>query len=118
MSSETKYYCKDCGKELSKDERPCSSCGSNARHIKVDIQEIVKLYDYFPSGSTELNSFKKRVNGLEKSGIYEDSPLLTKKEFDEAITKMEKDANKKFWCGISIGVFGIIVTIITAILLC
>jgi hypothetical protein len=30
--------------------------------------------------------------------------------------KMEKDANKKFWYGISIGTLGIIVAIIIAVL--
>ena len=80
---------------------------------------ISNLDKYFPAGSADLNSIKQRVQGLTQSGTLTGNTLMaTKKEFETAMSKMEKDANKKFWCGIAIGIFGIIVTIITALLLC
>ena len=113
MSTVTKYYCKNCGKELSENERPCSNCGNSTRNIELNINE------YFPAGSADLNSVKQRVESLEQSGtLTNNSPILTNREFNTAMEKMEKDANKKFWCSIAIGILGIIVTIIIAIFLC
>jgi predicted RNA-binding protein with PUA domain len=109
MSSETKYYCKDCGKELSVNERPCSKCGSSARDIKVNI------YDYFPAGSAELKSVKQRVESLEQSGTLTDNSLiLTKKEFDTAMTKSDKKAKLYLLFGLIVGIIGIAITIILA----
>ncbi|HWR27570.1 MAG TPA: hypothetical protein VN377_03925, partial [Candidatus Thermoplasmatota archaeon] len=77
------------------------------------------LDKYFPAGSAELNSVRQREENLIQSGTFTDTtPLVTKREFNTAITKMEKDANRKFLYGIAIGIIGILVTIITAILLC
>jgi len=80
------------------------------------------LDKYFPAGSVYLNSVKQRIQNLIQSGtLTDDSPILTKREFYTAMDKMEKDANKKFWIGIaigiSVGIVGILVTIMTAILL-
>jgi len=111
MSIETKYYCKDCGKELSENERPCSKCGSSARNIEL------KLNDYFPAGSAELNSVKTRVQNFEQNGNFTDDTLMiTKKEFETFMVKRDKDVNKKFLVGLIVGlvvgIAGIIVTII------
>jgi hypothetical protein len=77
------------------------------------------LEDYFPAGSAELNSVQHRVRDMIQNGTYTDTTLmLSKKEFETAMAKMENDANRKFWYGIAIGIIGILVTIITAILLC
>lgn len=42
---ERKYYCGDCGKELTSDEKPCSDCGSVKRNIFVLAIENLKVRD-------------------------------------------------------------------------
>lgn len=109
MQTETKYFCKKCGKELSVNERPCSNCGSNARHIELNIN------DYFPAGSTELNSVKHRIESLKQNDNYtDDSLIITRKEFYSAMAKSDKKAKLYFVYGLSIGIIGIIVTVITS----
>ena len=43
----TEYYCADCGKKLSKNERPCSSCGCSARKITHEIHDTIGINDNF-----------------------------------------------------------------------
>ena len=76
------------------------------------------LDKYFPAGSADLNSVKQRVESLIQSGTLTDNSLmLTKREFDTAMSKMKKDAKKYFLYGLTIGIIGIVVTILVAILL-
>lgn len=39
---EHKYYCSDCGKELTADEKPCPSCGSVKRTIHIFVSGTVE----------------------------------------------------------------------------
>ena len=43
MPAKTEYYCADCGKQLSEDERPCSNCGSTRRKINLEVKEKIGL---------------------------------------------------------------------------
>jgi len=66
MTSETKYYCKDCGKELSKNERPCSKCGCEGRTISVESFEKIRVSD---SLKLHSKSGEKREDGKPKKEI-------------------------------------------------
>lgn len=70
------------------------------------------LEGYFPAGSAELNSVKQRIESLEQSGTFTDNTLmLTKKEFETSMAKMEKKAKIYFLYGLIVGIVGIIITI-------
>jgi len=56
MTAKTEYYCKDCGKQLLEDEKPCSKCGSVNRHIEIELKDRIALYD---SVETKLKVIKK-----------------------------------------------------------
>ena len=43
--SENKDYCSDCGKELTADERPCSSCGGVRRTVHIVASAPVKPHE-------------------------------------------------------------------------
>ncbi len=45
MGQPNKYFCGECGKELTPQEKPCSTCGSVKRHIQVFIEEKLVLRD-------------------------------------------------------------------------
>jgi hypothetical protein len=38
-----RYYCRDCGRQLTPNERPCSSCGSLRRCIHITVSESIRL---------------------------------------------------------------------------
>ena len=54
------FYCKECGKQLSEDERPCSNCGCTARKICVELFDKISVTD---SLKGHLKSGEKRENG-------------------------------------------------------
>ena len=87
------------------------------------LNENPNLDKYFPAGSAELNSVQQRVDSFIQSDTFTDNALmLTKKEFYVSMAKRDKDANKKYWIGLisglTVGITGIVVTIVTAIILC
>lgn len=71
----TEYWCAGCGKELQKDERPCSNCGSTVINAKHTVTDKVKVSD---------NLLKAKVRNPNTPGIkYE----LTKKKKTSGKTK-------------------------------
>ena len=79
--------------------------------------EFSDLYKYFPAGSADLTSLRQRIESLEEEGVLtDDTPLLTKKEFENAIAIIKKDAYKKFLITSTITILSIIVTIIMGII--
>ena len=71
----TEYWCAGCGKELQKDERPCSNCGSTVINAKHTVTDKVKVSD---------NLLKAKVRNPNTPGIkYE----LTKKRKTSGKTK-------------------------------
>jgi len=42
---ERKYFCGDCGKQLTPEEKPCSSCGSPKRRIEVTTEPESLTFD-------------------------------------------------------------------------
>jgi predicted nucleic acid-binding Zn ribbon protein len=103
MSTETKYYCKNCGKELSENERPCSECGSNARHIEVNISE------YFPSGSAVSNKIKSQIENQLKDGTLKlSAPALTLDQMKTLLKEQKRN-------DMILALIGIIVTIVVGV---
>ncbi len=39
------HFCKNCGKKLEEDERPCSKCGSSFRHSNAYLKDNVPIAD-------------------------------------------------------------------------
>lgn len=69
------YYCVDCGKQLTEDERPCSNCGSERIKIYQEIHDKLGLSDNFLrtklkkpeiSGTAHEMTKKKKISGKTK----------------------------------------------------
>jgi hypothetical protein len=71
----TEYYCRDCGKRLSEDEKPCSTCGSIQRRIHLVLHETLDIND------VRLNTKLKRL------GIPKIAHEMTKKKKISGETK-------------------------------
>lgn len=54
----TKYFCQNCKRELSEDQKPCPYCGSEKRDIKVEIKEEIKIRENL-RGRLKSKGFKK-----------------------------------------------------------
>lgn len=54
----TKYFCKNCKKELNEDQKPCPYCSSEKRDIKVEVREEIKIRESL-RGRQKRKGFKK-----------------------------------------------------------
>jgi len=79
----TKHYCQNCKKELSRDQESCSHCGSEKRHIEVEINEGINIKVNL-RGRQKCKGFKKfMVEFLQ--GWF---PSINKEKYPEGVNKM------------------------------
>jgi len=78
----TKYFCQNCKKELSGDQKPCPFCGCEKRDVKVTISETLKIRESL-RGRQKRKGFKKfMVEFLQ--GWF---PSENKEKFPEGVQK-------------------------------
>lgn len=106
MTPETRYYCKNCGKELSENEKPCSKCGESARNIKVNINE------YFPAGARATVIKDEIANEIERGTFTREDRVITLSQSKE----MKDEQRKRFWLGQAISIIVVIILFIIGVL--
>ena len=88
----TKYFCQNCKKELTEDQKPCPYCDSEKRDIKIAIKEEIKIRESL-RGRIKSKGFKKfKVEFLQ--GWFSSK---NKKEFPDGVQKtrlIDKENNK------------------------
>ncbi len=50
---DSRLRCKNCGKELVENERPCQACGSENRLYSIHITEQVEIVDSLEAAHSE-----------------------------------------------------------------
>jgi hypothetical protein len=86
---EHKYYCGDCGKELTINEKPCSACGSPKRRIEVTVTESITVR---PS----LKGTVKDSKGWKKTKLYVRNKVSKHGKEAKEVLKIDKEANRKY----------------------
>jgi hypothetical protein len=84
--SQNRYECSECGKELTADRNPCSSCGSTRRNVYVTASTGIKFRD-------RIKAVLKNSSGKKKKIIYSGEKLSKhgKEAKEELVIDIEGD---------------------------
>jgi hypothetical protein len=86
--AEHKYYCGDCGKELTVDEKPCSRCGSTKRKIHVSLSDSM-------IGRDSLKGKVRDQTGKIKSKFYARSKISKQGKEAKETLRIDIAGNRK-----------------------
>ena len=86
---ERKYFCGDCGKQLTADEKPCSSCESPKRRIETTFTESISFQ---PS----LKGTVRDSTGWKRVKLYVKDKLSWHGKEAREVLKIDKEANRKY----------------------
>jgi hypothetical protein len=86
---ESKYFCGNCGKQLTPEEKPCSACGSPKRKIEVTLTDSIS---FRPS----LKGTVKDSTGWKRVKLYVRNKLSKHGKEAKEVLKIDKQANRKY----------------------
>jgi len=90
----TKYFCRNCGRELKSNQKPCLFCGCNNLDIRVNFIETTKI-----RFNLKLRRKRKGLGKFIKEILQGWFPSIDKNKHPEGVEKMriidKENPNKK-----------------------